>query len=337
MSVRTKLALSYLAIVIIFVSLGAYVTYSERFLASRMAALDERFEMTAEQGEVLDATARLALAFQTSHLALHELLLGEMEAQEEFLASMEVFDTHLDELVAVYEVNAARARVASDPEAVEIAGKLVTLEAIEEQHQQFHEDATLVIDLIDAGNLEQASALLEDEEMEGQLAALQQQLAVLEEDAQQQLERANARFDNAVHEMEAMIARLRNLTIALLILSVLGAIGLSRWMSQLITRPVSDLSKTAESVEKGTFELNRLTPLTERRDEFGLLARVFQRMAEEVHAREQALKQQVHQLQIKIDRVKQEQEVAEITETDFFQELGAKAAKLREQRGGSDT
>ena len=46
-------------------------------------------------------------------------------------------------------------------------------------------------------------------------------------------------------------------------------------------------------------------------------------------AREQALKQQVCQLQIKIDRTKQEKQVAEITGTDFFQQLEVKAARLR--------
>ncbi|HEX9926221.1 MAG TPA: histidine kinase, partial [Anaerolineae bacterium] len=66
------------------------------------------------------------------------------------------------------------------------------------------------------------------------------------------------------------------------------------------------------------------------------LARVFQRMANEVHTREQRLKQQVHQLRIKIDSKKQEQQVAEITETDFFQALEAKASQLRQSMSGSD-
>jgi nitrate/nitrite-specific signal transduction histidine kinase len=119
--------------------------------------------------------------------------------------------------------------------------------------------------------------------------------------------------------------------------SVLAAIGFSSWITQLITRPVNDLSETAVSIEEGAFELGRLPPLTERSDEFGLLARVFQRMAEEIHAREQALKQQVRQLQIKIDRAKQEKQVAEITETDFFQQLEAKAAGLRRSMANPDS
>jgi nitrate/nitrite-specific signal transduction histidine kinase len=67
-----------------------------------------------------------------------------------------------------------------------------------------------------------------------------------------------------------------------------------------------------------------------RADELGQLARVFQRMAREIYAREQRLKQQVQQLSIELDEVRQARQVAEITETDYFQQLQAKAQDLRE-------
>jgi phosphoglycerate-specific signal transduction histidine kinase len=70
--------------------------------------------------------------------------------------------------------------------------------------------------------------------------------------------------------------------------------------------------------------------VTLRSDELGRLARVFQRMAVEVQAREQRLKQQIQELRIEIDEVKKAQQVAEITETDYFYQLKQRAKDLRE-------
>jgi hypothetical protein len=69
--------------------------------------------------------------------------------------------------------------------------------------------------------------------------------------------------------------------------------------------------------------------VTRRRDELGHLARVFQRMALEVYAREQRLRRELQQLRIEIDEVKKERQVAEITETEYFQGLRAKAQSFR--------
>lgn len=49
----------------------------------------------------------------------------------------------------------------------------------------------------------------------------------------------------------------------------------------------------------------------------------------EAYVREQSLKQQIQQLRIEIDEVKRQQQVEEITETDFFQDLKAKAREIR--------
>jgi GAF domain-containing protein len=49
----------------------------------------------------------------------------------------------------------------------------------------------------------------------------------------------------------------------------------------------------------------------------------------EAYIREQSLKQEIQQLRIEIDEVKRQQEVKEIVETDFFQDLQAKARLIR--------
>jgi hypothetical protein len=56
-------------------------------------------------------------------------------------------------------------------------------------------------------------------------------------------------------------------------------------------------------------------------------------MAREVHAREQRLKQQVQQLRVEIDETRKAKQVAEITETGYFQALQQKAQELRRRMG----
>lgn len=103
---------------------------------------------------------------------------------------------------------------------------------------------------------------------------------------------------------------------------------------QAYVREVSKVIKAAADVEAGTFEPESLSDVAERQDALGQLARVFQSMAREVHSREQRLRQQVQNLQIEIDHAKAQQEVAQITQTDYFRELQQKAAELREPKGG---
>ena len=94
-------------------------------------------------------------------------------------------------------------------------------------------------------------------------------------------------------------------------------------------RQVTCLTDAAAAVETGTFDPGCLADVALRADELGQLARVFQNMAREVYAREQRLKQQLQELRIEIDEVKKAQQVAEITETDYFRELSEKAQRLR--------
>jgi DNA-binding response OmpR family regulator len=95
-------------------------------------------------------------------------------------------------------------------------------------------------------------------------------------------------------------------------------------------RNVSLVTDAAAAVEAETFDPGALADVAARTDALGQLARVFARMAREVVAREQRLKQQVQQLRIELDEAMQAQRVAEITETDYFQQLEAKAQDLRQ-------
>jgi CheY-like chemotaxis protein len=86
----------------------------------------------------------------------------------------------------------------------------------------------------------------------------------------------------------------------------------------------------AGAVEADAFEPDSLDVVAAREDALGQLARTFQRMAREVHAREERLREEVRELRIEIDVARQERQVAEITDTDYFRTLRNRAATLRE-------
>lgn len=96
---------------------------------------------------------------------------------------------------------------------------------------------------------------------------------------------------------------------------------------------VNHVIEAAAAVEEGTFECDSLKTVAERDDALGQLARVFQKMARQVYAREQSLRQQLQELRVEIDEVKKTRQVAEITETEYFRDLCAKAQRLRQRRG----
>lgn len=72
-----------------------------------------------------------------------------------------------------------------------------------------------------------------------------------------------------------------------------------------------------------------LAAAAERGDTLGHLARVFQRLAQGAIEREEILKQEVKQLHIEINQTKKAHDVAEIAESEFFQDLQERARRLR--------
>ncbi len=89
------------------------------------------------------------------------------------------------------------------------------------------------------------------------------------------------------------------------------------------------VTAAAAAVEAGVYEPETLDEVAQRVDDLGTLARVFQRTIREVQAREQSLQQQVAELRIEIDQAKQARQVAEITDSDYFQRLRRKTGELR--------
>jgi CheY-like chemotaxis protein len=92
---------------------------------------------------------------------------------------------------------------------------------------------------------------------------------------------------------------------------------------------VGRVTAAAVAIKNNTFQRESLDEVASRSDELGQLAQVFQEMARQVYAREQQLQRQVQQLRIEIDHVRKTREVADITESEYFQQLLGKADELR--------
>lgn len=119
--------------------------------------------------------------------------------------------------------------------------------------------------------------------------------------------------------------------LAVIVISFIGAAAtLALYLTdRVIAAPILSITNAANEIESGEFDKLCLDKVIDRADELGQLARVFQNMAREVYSREERLKQQVQQLQIEIDHSKRQKQVREIVETDFFQNLQAKARVMR--------
>jgi len=102
---------------------------------------------------------------------------------------------------------------------------------------------------------------------------------------------------------------------------------------------VGHVVRAASAVEAGEFDAVSLETVAARDDALGGLARTFARMADEVRAREERLQAEVRELRIEIDESRQAKKVAEITDSDYFKDLRARAAELRgvvgDQEGGA--
>ncbi|MDX2216755.1 MAG: cache domain-containing protein [Oculatellaceae cyanobacterium bins.114] len=130
----------------------------------------------------------------------------------------------------------------------------------------------------------------------------------------------------------------RNKTTLFFIVSgfIVVAAGTAMFLTdRFIARPVMNIAKAAADIEAEKFEINCLNQVAKQDDELGQLARVFQNMAREVYAREQRLKQTVQELRIEIDETKRKKQVNEIVESDFFQDLQAKARVARNRLGSA--
>ncbi|MBN2547784.1 MAG: HAMP domain-containing protein [Anaerolineales bacterium] len=136
--------------------------------------------------------------------------------------------------------------------------------------------------------------------------------------------------------LNALFQAVRLYTLIALVAIGMLALGIALYLAWSISRPIKQITAAAEAVELEQYDDHPLTNTASRRDELGQLARTFQRMAEQVQAREERLKEQVQELRIEIDESKKQRQVEEITETEYFRQLQQKVAWLKSRRTPSD-
>ena len=119
---------------------------------------------------------------------------------------------------------------------------------------------------------------------------------------------------------------------------------LNALLKPLVVQPVQSLAKISEKLanddiqspeDLDSAESRKLLKIVKRHDEFGQLGQVFQKMMNEVIARQQRLRQQIRDLKIQIDESRKTQDVQEIVETDYFQNLQDQARKIRKRNTDS--
>lgn len=111
-------------------------------------------------------------------------------------------------------------------------------------------------------------------------------------------------------------------------------------LSRVLTRPIVKLTQMANCVANGHYDQDfagLVSGVGLLRDEITTLAETFMVMVGKVRQREEKLKQQVAELKIEIDEVKRQQQVGEIVDTDFFQDLQVKAQNFRRRKSLGDS
>ncbi|PSB18554.1 DUF3365 domain-containing protein [Phormidesmis priestleyi ULC007] len=111
-----------------------------------------------------------------------------------------------------------------------------------------------------------------------------------------------------------------------------------------VLQPIKPMAQLAQKIsmdeisaeEAAEFEHGKLKAIVKRNDELGQLGRVFQRMVQEIYAREQQLRQQLQKLRLEIDDNKRARQVAEIAESESFQKLQEEARAMRSKRDAVD-
>jgi HAMP domain-containing protein len=108
-------------------------------------------------------------------------------------------------------------------------------------------------------------------------------------------------------------------------------------LNRYVIQPVHVLSDLAQKISMDedistNLRGEDLQIVVARPDELGNLAQVFKKMAAEVYARTERLRQQLQELRIEIDEIRRKEQVSELVETEFFNDLQARAREIRQRR-----
>jgi signal transduction histidine kinase len=93
----------------------------------------------------------------------------------------------------------------------------------------------------------------------------------------------------------------RNIRIAV-VLTLLGAVGLSLWLAYYLASPIRALSEAAHALARGDYNHPLVHVKNHRRDEIGMLRNAFEHMADQIHAQHQTLETQVGMREVELQQ-----------------------------------
>ena len=128
------------------------------------------------------------------------------------------------------------------------------------------------------------------------------------------------------------------INLAIVVSLALVILTVAVWLvSGRITRSISVLTAAASQIRSGQYDVDlSMFKKAGYDDEISTTAGVFQTMVEKVYKREQALKQEVMDLQIIIDETQRASQVEDIVDSDFFRGLQAKSRQFRRRKGRTE-
>lgn len=139
--------------------------------------------------------------------------------------------------------------------------------------------------------------------------------------------------DMRADDVLAMQKQIKTTSLLVLVIALGSVFVVVILVSGAITRPLSRITSAARVLENDQpYDPKQLESLARGKDELGILAHVFNEMAEKVYKRQEVLKQEVMQLRIEIDQAKREKQVKDIVDSDFFTDLKAKSETMRKQQ-----
>jgi methyl-accepting chemotaxis protein len=119
-----------------------------------------------------------------------------------------------------------------------------------------------------------------------------------------------------------------------LVVFLLAMLSINILVRRNVVHPLTIMGQIATKVSLGdlhfsSVEQKQMAHIAQRPDEIGDTARVLEKMTSEVRKREDKLTSEVRALRIQVDEARKVRQVAEITESDYFQDLKAKINALK--------
>lgn len=113
-------------------------------------------------------------------------------------------------------------------------------------------------------------------------------------------------------ELRERIKQYAGITATILIIALCAAVLLSLWLHRIVSSPVSQLTEAAQDIsQKQDYSIR--VPAGDRRDELGVLVRVFNQMLDQIQVRDSHLQTARDELEIKVEaRAKEIREMSQI-------------------------